>query len=287
MMLGVTGAMVVADVATAPAAEAAIVKKRLIAMTKSLTDARELRRGYDRDKFRHWSYRGDGCDTRDRVLVQEARVKPRVVGDCQLRGGRWLSYYDGTRTRDASAFDIDHMVPLAEAWDSGARRWNAGTRTRFANDLGDRRSLVAVSASSNRTKSDADPAEWLPRKAARCRYVREYVAVKTRWRLTVDAREKRVLLRSARGCRNTVVTVRVARVVLRRAAGGGGTANADESTYAPVSRYDCPAKAPIKGNESSMIYHVPASPWYSRTTPEQCFATEAGAKVAGYRPAQF
>jgi hypothetical protein len=284
MMLAVAGVVVVTDVATAPAAEALVVKKRLIAMTKSMKVTRELRRGYDRDKFRHWSYRGDGCDTRDRVLVQEARVKPRVVADCRLRGGRWFSYYDGMRTRDASAFDIDHMVPLAEAWDSGARRWNAGTRTRFANDLGDRRSLVAVSASSNRTKSDADPAEWLPRKAARCRYVREYIAVKTRWRLTVDPREKRALLRTARGCRNTVVTVRVARVVLRGAGGGGGTANGDESTYAPVSRYDCPAKAPIKGNESSMIYHVPESRYYDATTPEQCFATEAAARAAGFRP---
>ncbi len=285
-LVAATGMSVVTDVAVTPPAEAAVVKMRLVKMTKSLKVAREVRRGYDRDKFSHWSYRGAGCDTRDRVLVQEARVEPTVTGDCDLRGGRWFSYYDGGRTTDPSSFDVDHMVPLAEAWDSGARRWNAGTRKRFANDLGDRRSLVAVTASSNRSKSDGDPREWLPRKAARCRYAREYVAVKKRWRLTVDRREKRVLLRTARGCRNTVVRVRPAKVVLRRA-GGGTSTDQNLEAYAPASTYDCPAKAPIKGNESSMIYHVPASPWYDATTPEQCFATEAGAQAAGYRPANF
>jgi len=206
------GLTIATDVAATPAAEAAAVKKRLVPLTKSLKVASEVRRGYDRDKFDHWISQGDGCDTRDRVLIKEAKVKPRVTGDCDLVGGRWLSYYDGRRTRDASSFDVDHMVPLAEAWDSGARRWNAATRERFANDLADGRSLVAVTASSNRTKSDQDPAGWLPRRAVRCRYVREYVAVKTRWKLTVDLREKRTLLRTARRCRNVVVTVRPATV---------------------------------------------------------------------------
>jgi hypothetical protein len=286
-LVAATGIAVVTDVAEAPSAEAAVVKKRLVGMTKNLKVAREVRRGYDRDKFDHWTYKGDGCDTRDLVLIQEARVKPVVTADCDLVGGLWLSYYDGVRTGDPSSFDVDHMVPLAEAWDSGARRWNAGTRRRFANDLRDRRALVAVSATSNRTKSDSDPADWLPRKAARCRYVREYVAVKTRWKLTVDRPEKRTLLRTARSCRNVVVTVRPAKVFLRGSGGTGDSGTADLASYSPVSKYDCPAKAPIKGNESSMIYHVPASPWYDITTPEQCFATTAGAEAAGFRPAQF
>lgn len=286
-LMTATGMTVVADLAVAPPAEAAVVKMRLVKMTKSLRVAREVRRGYDRDKFEHWSYRGDGCDTRDRVLIQEARVKPVVTADCTLKGGRWFSYYDGRRTTDPSSFDVDHMVPLAEAWDSGARLWNAGTRKRFANDLVDRRSLVAVTASSNRAKSDSDPADWVPRKAARCRYVREYVAVKKRWQLTVDRPEKRALLGTARGCRKVVVRVRPAKIVLRGGGGGGTSTDADLKSYAPVSPYQCPGKAPIKGNESSMIYHVPASPWYEQTTPEQCFVTEAGAQAAGFRPAEF
>jgi uncharacterized protein DUF1524 len=125
----------------------------------------------------------DCRDTRDEVLAAESLVRVR---GCDIRAGRWRSYYDGVITRDASGFDIDHLVPLAEAWDSGARRWTAATRQRYANDLGDPRTLVAVTASVNRSKSDQDPAKWLPQ-LGRCRYVRQWVAVKTRWGLSVDA----------------------------------------------------------------------------------------------------
>ncbi|MDP3966891.1 MAG: HNH endonuclease family protein [Nocardioides sp.] len=217
-----SGLAVVTEVAAPAPAEAAVVKKRLVKMTRELKVAREVRKGYDRAKFKHWTDAdGDGCNTRYEVLIAEARVKPTVESGCWLSGGRWFSYYDGQRTTNPSDFDVDHMVPLAEAWDSGARRWNAGTRKRFANDLRDKRSLVAVTASSNRSKSDRDPAEWLPpRKAAHCRYAREYVAVKTRWRLTVDRPEKRALLGVARSCKNVVVRVRHARVVLRGSGGG-------------------------------------------------------------------
>lgn len=221
-LLAGSGLAVVTDVAAPAPAEAAVVKKRLVKLARELPVAREVRRGYDRDKFRHWiDADGDGCNTRYEVLIAEATVKPTVDSGCWLSGGEWYSYFDGQRTTNPSAFDVDHLVPLAEAWDSGARRWNAGTRKRFANDLRDKRALVAVTASSNRSKSDRDPAEWLPpREAAHCRYVREYVAVKTRWRLTVDRAEKRALLTVARSCKNVVVRVRPARVVLR---GGGGS----------------------------------------------------------------
>lgn len=86
------------------------------------------------------------------------------------------------------------MVALKEAWDSGARGWSANRRRAFANDLGDRRSRRAVSASSNRSKSDRDPAEWLPPvKGFHCTYATQWVVVKVRWRLTADRAEKRTL----------------------------------------------------------------------------------------------
>lgn len=224
--------LTVVDVAAAPPAEAAVVKKRLMKMTRDLKVAREVRRGYDRGKFTHWiDADSDGCDARREVLIAEAKRRPSVGSHCDLRGGRWFSYYDGARTGDDSSFDVDHMVPLAEAWDSGARRWNADTRKRFANDLGDKRALVAVSASSNRSKSDADPAQWLPRKAAHCRYVREYVAVKSRWRLAVDRTEKRAILRVARDCKNVMVRVRHARVVTRSTSGGGGSSGGTDPRF--------------------------------------------------------
>ena len=83
------------------------------------------------------------------------------------------------------------MIPLAEAWDSGAYGWSASRRESFANDLGVSWSLIAVSASSNRSKGDRDPAEWLPPKASYwCTYLGDWLAVKVRWSLRVDTVER-------------------------------------------------------------------------------------------------
>ncbi len=199
---------------------------RLHAAVRQLPIARETRRGYDRDRFRHWvDADGDCRDTRDEVLAAESRVQ---VSGCDVRSGRWLSYYDRRSWTDSGDVDIDHLVALAEAWDSGARRWNARTRQRFANDLGDRRSLVAVTDNVNMSKSDRDPAEWLPQ-FGQCRYVREWTAVKMRWSLRVDRAERRALVRRADRCANTRLRVREARVVLRRSGGGDGTGGAGDS----------------------------------------------------------
>lgn len=171
----------------------------------------EVRTGYDRDAFRHWvDADGDGCDTREEVLISEAEDAPSVGSGCAISGGRWFSYYDGVSQTSASALDIDHMVPLAEAWDSGARSWTAATRQSYANDLGDRRALVAVTASANRSKGDQDPDEWLPAQRA-CRYLQEWVAVKLRWRLTVDSAEKSAIRSASSGCSNPTITVTRAR----------------------------------------------------------------------------
>ncbi len=173
--------------------------------------AGEVRTGYARSEFKHWvDADGDGCSTRNEVLISEADDPVTVGSGCSLSGGRWYSYYDAVSQTSASALDIDHMVPLAEAWDSGARSWSAATREAFANDLGDSRSLVAVTASQNRSKGDRDLAEWLPA-AAQCRYLREWVAVKHRWRLSVDSAEKSAMLSLASGCTNSTISVSLAR----------------------------------------------------------------------------
>ena len=158
--------------------------------------------GYDRDLFDHWvDADGDGCDARDEVLLAEARIPPGVTGRCTIVGGRWWSAYDDVLVRSARRLDIDHFVPLAEAWRSGARRWDADTRRRFANDLGYPLTLIAVTASTNRAKSDRDPATWLPPFAAyRCTYVASWVAVKWRWRLSVDALERVAIQVALAGC---------------------------------------------------------------------------------------
>lgn len=218
-----------------PASAGDAVKIRLYRAVKQLPLVHETRIGYDRDKFRHWiDADGDCRDTRDEVLAQESRVP---VSGCDIGTGRWRSAYDGKTVRDAGDLDIDHMVPLAEAWDSGAKRWNASTRKRFANDLHDRRSLVAVTASSNRSKSDRDPAEWMPDRG-RCTYVRHWVAVKIRWSLTVDRAEKRALSRQAHRCGNRVIKVREARVRTGHKAGKGGGGTGGGTTAGTDPRFD-------------------------------------------------
>ena len=177
----------------------------LVVLIRQLPQAPEHRAGYSRDLFRLWiDANGDGCDTRHEVLIDEAVKAPHVGSGCSLTGGKWISPYDGVVVTNASGLDIDHLVPLAEAWDSGANRWTAARREAFANDLGVPWALFAVTASSNRSKGDQDPAEWLPPlKSDRCTYVVDWVAVKIRWGLSVDPTERRALLADAAGCGNT------------------------------------------------------------------------------------
>ncbi|MEU4371504.1 HNH endonuclease family protein [Micromonospora chersina] len=171
--------------------------------------ATEVRTGYSRDLFPHWiDADGDGCNTRNEVLYAEATTKPTISGTCTLSGGRWYSYYDNAYWTLTGDLDIDHMVPLAEAWDSGARNWTTSRRQAYANDLGDSRALAAVTDNVNQAKGDQDPATWMPPYAsARCRYIGEWVAVKLRWRLTVDSAEKSALTSWANNCPATTISV--------------------------------------------------------------------------------
>jgi Protein of unknown function (DUF1524) len=150
--------------------------------------------GYRRSKFRLWTMHPDGCNTRYQVLIRDAVRKPQIGPGCYLTHGRWVSPYDGVVTTDPVRVQIDHVVPLAVAWGSGAWRWTAGTRRRFANDLGTRYDLLAVSGRSNQLKGDSGPDEWLPpRRAFDCRYMADYTAVLWRWRLSIDPTEKAFL----------------------------------------------------------------------------------------------
>jgi hypothetical protein len=171
--------------------------------------AAEVRTGYDRATWKHWNSGTAGvsyCDTRDEVLISESVVTATWSGTSCTISGQWYSYYDGVTTTDPSTFDIDHMVALAEAHDSGGYAWSAAIKEAYANDQADPRSLVAVTASSNRGKGDQDPGEWLPL-LERCRYIGEWVAVKHRWDLSVDQAEKDALTLQASNCENVAITV--------------------------------------------------------------------------------
>lgn len=167
----------------------------LASVLATLVVAPEHRTGYARTLFELWiDADGNGCDTRHEVLIAEAVVAPGVGSRCSLSGGRWISDYDGLTFTNASSLDIDHVVPLAEAWDSGAFRWTADRRKRYANDLDVPWALIAVSATSNRSKGDQDPADWLPPLVSfRCTYVTMWIEVKARWSLTVDPAEDAAL----------------------------------------------------------------------------------------------
>jgi hypothetical protein len=207
LALGLTLGTVVVPVAALAGSYSAPLDQAIA----DLTVRAEVRTVYSRDLFRHWiDADGDGCSTRDEVLIAEADDPPTVGPDCDLGGGRWFSYYDRVSWTDTGRLDIDHLVPLAEAWDSGARTWKPRTRQAFANDLGDRRSLVGVTDSVNQSKADRDPDEWMPQHGG-CRYLREWVAVKHRWRLKVDRAERNALASLASDCRNRTVTVTLAR----------------------------------------------------------------------------
>jgi hypothetical protein len=184
------------------------VALRLRAAVRGLPVGREHRAGYDRDKFHLWiDADGDCLDTRAEVLTQESQAP--VTGGCTIDTGRWYSYYDAVTWTDAADVDIDHVVPLAEAWDSGARSWTAKTRERYANDLADRRTLVAVTDNVNQSKGDQDIAEWMP-DHGRCRYLREWAAVKVRWSLRVNGSEKQAMRQLAGQCANRRIQVRIA-----------------------------------------------------------------------------
>ena len=158
--------------------------------------------GYNRDYFKLWvDTNHNGCNTRYEVLIAEATIKPRISSGCYLSGGKWISKYDGIVFTNPKLMDIDHMVPLAEAWASGAYKWSAATREAYANDLGYTRSLIGVSASSNRSKSDKDPWLWMPPQGSyACEYVDDWIAIKYRWGLSVDSTERNDLLRKINRC---------------------------------------------------------------------------------------
>ncbi|MEU4742382.1 HNH endonuclease family protein [Actinosynnema sp. NPDC023658] len=148
--------------------------------------------GYSRDRFPHWSSQGEGCDTRD-VVLQRQGADVRTAAGCKITGGSWTSAYDGVVVTDPGDLDIDHTVALAEAWRSGADKWTDEQREKFANDLGGLQ-LIAVTASSNRSKGDQDAAKWKPPvQAYWCTYARSVVSVKTLYALTIDPAERDAL----------------------------------------------------------------------------------------------
>ncbi|WP_229327913.1 HNH endonuclease family protein [Streptomyces sp. UNOC14_S4] len=155
--------------------------------------------GYSRAKFPHWIKQYGQCDTREVVLSRDGT---NVTQDsmCRATSGSWYSPYDDKSLDSASKVDIDHMVPLANAWRSGADTWTTDRRKAFANDL-DNPQLFAVSAASNRSKGDQSPDQWAPPNTDFwCGYSRAWGHMKSIYGLKVTQPEKEKLVAMLQTC---------------------------------------------------------------------------------------
>jgi hypothetical protein len=187
--------------------------------------------GYQRSLFPHWAdLDGDGCNTRAEVLMDESSSNAQVDPyGCHVVEGDWLSLYDGREITDPADLQIDHVVALKEAWDSGAWEWSATARKLYANDLTDDRTLRAVSSSTNQSKSDKDPSNWLPPSPdALCTYLGDWVSIKVRWNLSMDQSEYgRIRNLLTDDCADLVLRVPDLPPVSVPAAGGSGNETVD------------------------------------------------------------
>ncbi|MGW0806812.1 HNH endonuclease family protein [Nonomuraea sp. NPDC002799] len=166
---------------------------------KELTvKGRAAKTGFDRDEFGPaWSdVDHNGCDTRNDILKRDLDDEKFKAGthDCIVLSGTLKDPYSGKtidfkRGQDTSMdVQIDHLIPLSDAWQKGAQQWSETERKEFANDP---LNLMAVDGPLNGQKSDSDAATWLPpRKAYRCAYIARQIDVKTKYKVWVTSAEK-------------------------------------------------------------------------------------------------
>lgn len=253
--------------------------KTALAVLATITVQNERPKGYSRSLFKHWvDADGDSCDTREEVLIAESTSRAQVDAyGCKVIEGDWLSPYDNVAHTNPSGLDIDHMIPLKEAWDSGAWAWNAAKRQSFANDLTDARSLIAVTAGQNRSKSDRDPSNWLPPQTQyRCTYLAEWVAIKAHWKLSMDQSEfgriKNVLTAS---CGSTTIAPWGTAGSAKGAAGGGSSVTTPASPPATARPSDsAPATTSAPGSGIRQV------------SPVRCAKADFG-KSGEYRGAPY
>ena len=142
---------------------------------------------YNRDDWGRWTDDdNDGLNTRNEVLFEESLIEP-VISNNRIVSGRWYDKYTGKYFDDPKDLDIDHLVPLKNAYMSGASNWSKEKKNRYYNYLKNEHHLIAVSRSANRSKSDKSPIEWLPENEEyQCEYIREWYKIKTDWGLTIE-----------------------------------------------------------------------------------------------------
>jgi hypothetical protein len=187
------------DVPPASGTAAALLETLTVAPPSSTSD-------YDRDLFgQRWAdVDRNGCDTRNDILARDLTDKAFRLGthDCVVIAGELADPYTAATITFAKAqadkVQIDHVVALADAWVSGADRWNPETRLRFANDP---LNLLAVDGSANQSKGADSAADWLPpNQSFRCAYAARQVTVKADYDLSVTPAEHDALAEVLEGC---------------------------------------------------------------------------------------
>jgi hypothetical protein len=176
----------------------------LTAVDSLTVKGRAPKTGYSRERFgTAWADTDSNrCDTRDDILKRDLNDVKFTDGQCKVASGTLApDPYSGknvTFARGRSLVDIDHLVALSDAWQKGAKYWDASKRIALANDP---LNLRAVDSSTNRSKGDGDTATWLPpNKAYRCTYVAAQVAVKKKYGLWVTGAEKAAMKKVLDGC---------------------------------------------------------------------------------------
>ena len=146
-----------------------------------------------------------GCkNTRAIVLIRRslAPVTYTRPSDCTVATGKWIDPWSGIVTTKASAFQIDHTVPLANAWYAGAWSWTKAQRLAYANDITDLDHLVPITAHENDVKDANGPDKWKPpSKGAWCTYALVWDHIKAKWKLTATTTEWAAVVAMAKTCK--------------------------------------------------------------------------------------
>ena len=159
---------------------------------------------YDRKQWKHWLDDDRDCqNTRHEVLIEESVGDVTFKDDrrCKVAGGEWLALFTNTIVTDPGKLDVDHMVPLKNAHDSGGWAWEKLKKSAYANDLVYSGHLIAVTASANSRKGARGPDEWKPdNRDYWCDYAVDWLQIKADWRLSVTSPEMNALYTMLETC---------------------------------------------------------------------------------------
>lgn len=164
----------------------------LLAVLEKVKIAEPQDVSYNRADWKHWrDADGNGCDTRQDVLIRDGSNVKKDDKTCKVLSGKWISPYDLKEFTEPGGLDIDHIVPLSWAAKNGGAKWDANKKEKFANDMNQ---LLAVSAAENRKKGDKGPGEYLPpNKDFQCTYVKTFLATVVSYDLTLPEKDSKAI----------------------------------------------------------------------------------------------